>query len=763
MAILNNTASEIGDEILIHATTPIFGVVSLSSFTDDVVGETSSKFFKKEFSYSIDGIFFSGWIPLTAADLAMVTVSPTSSFFIHYKYTRVGTDGSGLLAFNKVNINGIFTTPVCQNYFILPLSIFSSFYCNNPQHALLCSVLTHKMFEKGILPESIIRNQTDDPQTDDKDFLDFWGTVCCFFALQLMLGKKIEKFDSFLDSLQDFLVQRDVIFCQNDTSISDLQYIKSNYYDEIRQRGTWNIFEEKGFQGKPVDGEFLRLICYKEFCDEFFWDLIDNQEIGWWLGKCSPMYKGTLFSNKIIKTEEKTKDFISLANYKVFQGNGGDVNLVYIPSEDKNIARIKSVPDGEVAGFAPDLNAANQKLDKLIKVDEHVDYEITFWVKQNLNVENLSFGVMGYDCDGNEIFPRKTTDDSPTNFFFTEQKLNKINQWYFVRGILFNKNVQQFSVDQARLDIGFGNHLKSFDKMSKIFPYLVQDRKNNPDQNGIIDLWDFKIRPMVKGAVANTTYNDGQFIPLATNEVDFGSFATGFLTSTNLLHVVYKDQNENLSPKQIYDKTRQKLIPYNSNLLMTELTPKPPPGQIVFKQFDFLVVKYTWAVSSGNDVDTRTTIIGTGDAAIDDLAVGYKRGNLISGTPKRRYIGSLTEPYLLWGGDWNSASPGQEQVLINFKKLAIDKPLQIDFVSELKAFWYGARYSGDLVIEMETFLGGTMSPLGLGFVNTGGVSVDTASFNTNSITQISNASYDGDILGKIKYNKVTKQAVLSPI
>ena len=76
-------------------------------------------------------------------------------------------------------------------------------------------------------------------------------------------------------------------------------------------------------------------------------------------------------------------------------------------------------------------------MDKLIKVDEHVDYEITFWVKQNLNVENLSFGVMGYDCDGNEIFPRKTTDDSPTNFFFTEQKLNKINQWYFVRGILF--------------------------------------------------------------------------------------------------------------------------------------------------------------------------------------------------------------------------------------------------------------------------------------------------------------------------------------
>lgn len=761
MAIINNTASEIGDEILIQATAPIYGVIQLDNFTDLVSGETAQRYFKKEFSYSLDGIFFSGWIPLTAGDLQQVIVNPTNSFYINYKYTRVGTDSSDVLTFNKVCVEGQFTTPVCQNYFILPNSIYKDFFCNNPQHSLLCSVLTNKMFEKGILPEYIIRNQTENPQVDDRDFLDFWGTVCCFFALQLMLAKKIESFDAFEDSLQDFLRQRDVLFCEKGTDLQDLQYIKANYHDEIRQRGTWNIFEKKGFEGKPVNGEFLRLICYKELCDEFFWNLISDQEIGWWLGKCSPMYRGTLYSPELIKGKEKTKDFLTLNNYDVFKANGGDVKLVL--ESGKNIARISNVPDGQVAGFSSDLSTSTPNLDKALIIDPNVDYEITFWVKQNINVDNISFGIKGFDCDGNEVFPRKLTNGAVTNFFFQKKKLNKVGYWYFVRGILYNKNQYQLSTNQSRLEIGFGEHLKSFNGMEQIVPYLVLDRENNPNSSGVVDIWDFKVRPMVRGAAINSVYNDGQIIPNKTNEVSFGSFSVGFLTTSNIVHITYENSNTKLSNEEIFKITRQKLIPYNTSLVMTELTPKQAPTILTLREFDYLIIKYRWFSYSGTDLDTRTCIEGTLDTAIDNKYVGWARGDI---NGNKRYVGNINDPYIIWGGD-NLSSVGEEHVLVNFKKLANDKPLIIDFFARLRAFWYGSKNTGDVQIEFETYLGGTMSSSGISFVNNGGQLIDKV---TNDVivnllrTSVSTPpnQIDGDDLGRIKYNKLTKKAVLIP-
>ncbi len=760
MAIVNNTATEIGDEILIQAVTPIYGVIQLESFNDLVEGETLQRYFKKEFSYSIDGIFFSDWIPLTDEDLKQVVVNQTQSFYIHYKYTRVGSDTNGVLIFHKVCVEGQFTAPTCQNYFILPNSIYKDFFCNNPQHSLLCSILTNKMFEKGILPDYIIRNQTDNPQEDDRDFLDFWGTVCCFFALQLMLAKKIENFDSFLDSLQDFLEQRDIIFCKNMSELEDLQYIKANYHDEIRQRGTYNVFNKKSVN-KKVHGEFLRLICYKDFCDEFFWNLINDQEIGWWLGKSSPMYKGTVFSTELIKGVEKTKDFLSLSNFDIFSTNSNSVKLVF--ESNKNITRISNVPNGEIAGFSVNLDSQKPNIDKSIIIDSNVDYEITFWIKQNINVDNISFGFMGYDCDGNEVFPRKLTDGSISNFFFQKKKLNKTNFWYFIRGVIYNKNQYQLSENQARLDIGFGEHLKSFGNMERIIPYVVQDRENNPDSFGSLDIWDLKVRPLVRGAVANTVYNDSSIIPNKNNEVSFGSFSTCFLTTSNILHVTYKNSNKQKTNEDIFKIARQKLIPYNSSLVLTELTPKTPPTVLILNEFDYLILRYRWFNYSGSDLDTRTCIFGTIDNLIDNKYVGWSRGDILGG---KRYIGDINDPYIIWGGD-ETNSFGEEQILINFKKLVDDKPLIIDFFVKLRAFWYGSKNTGEVQIEFETFLGGSMNSVGLGFENVGGQSVDLVTHETIVNLIKSNSSLpaeqiDGDELGVIKYNKLTKQAVLNP-
>ncbi len=758
MAIVNNTASEIGDQILIQATAPVFGVIRLESFDDDVAGETGSRFFKKEFSYSIDGIFFSDWILLTNDNLLQIIVQPDNSFYINYKYTRDGSDSNGLLTFNRVCVLGQFTEPICQNYFILPNSIFKDFYCNNPQHALLCATLTNKMFDKGILPEYITRNETENPAVDDKDFLDFWGTVCCFFALQLMLAKKLEHFDQFLDTLQDFLKQRDVLFCDDITELADLQYIKTHYYDEIRQRGTANIFEKKSIV-KPVDGEFLRLICYQDICDEFFWEFITDQKIGWWLGNSSPMFKHTLFSPQLIKGKEKLKDFLTLSNYDTFTANGGQIDLV--SEAGKNIARISNVSDGQKCGFAPNLNASSQDLSKALTIDENVDYEITFWIKTNVIANNISFGVMGYSCEGNEIFPRTTTTSGTSNFFFQKKKLNKVNNWYFVRGILYNKNIQQLSVNQSILEIGFGQKLKSFTDMTHIIPYLVLDREANPNASSRLDIWDFKVRPLVRGAVANTVYNDNSGVPKVGNTVSFGSFSTGFLTTSNIVHIGYENKNAKLSNDDIYNLTRHKLIPYDTVLVTTELTPKAPPIEVALREFDFLIIRYRWFDYSGSDMDTRTCIEGTIDPAVDNKYIGWSRGDIDGG---RRYVGNILDPYIIWGGD-NTSAFGEEQVLVNFKKVLEDHPLIVDVFARMRAFWYGSKNTGQIQIEFQTYLGGTMSQDGLGFKNTGGQSIDLVTHDTIvNLTryQVPGAAVniDGEDVGKIKYNKLTKQAIL---
>lgn len=762
MAIVNNTSSEIGDEILIQATTPIFGVIQLQSFTDILVGETATRYFEKHFTYSIDGIFFSDWIELTDDNLLEIVVNSNDAFYINYRYKRVGSDPSGLLEFKKVCLLGQFVEPICENYFILPNSIFKDFFCANPQHSMLCSVLTNKMFEKGILPEYITRNQTETPKVDDKDFLEFWGTVSCFFALQLMLAKKLENFDSYLDTLQDFLEQRDIKFCKAGSDLEDLQYIKSNYFDEIRQRGTWNIFEMKGFENKPVNGEFLRLIC-KSDCDEFWWELITDQNMGWWLGTASPMYKGSSFSNQINHGGEPTKNFLDLNKYTTFKDNGGDITL--IADAEKNVAKIANVPDGQIAGFAinPDINIP-PNLENAITIDENVDYEITFWIKTDIVVDNISFGVNGYDCDENIVFPRSSVDDSTSNFFFTKEGLNKANTWYFVRGILYNKNSQTLTPEEALLNIGFGKTLKSFTNMQKIVPYIVLDRENNPNVLSSLFIWDLKVRPLVKGAVANTVYNDLNFVPDYFNEVSFGSFATGFLTAKNLLHVAYENKNAEKTNDEIFEIARHKLIPYNSTLITTELTPVPPPTPVDFGEFDFMIVKYRWFTYSGYDLDTRTTIEGTLDPAVDNQFVGWARGDIAPGG--RRIIGDPLEPYLTWGGD-NTSLAGEEHVLVDFKKLAEDYPLITDFFASVRAFWFSTRNAGNVEIEFETYLGGTMNPIGKTFENVGGQIVNKSIWEDVVDARRIDfpppaANIEDEEVGKIKYNIFTRKAEFIP-
>ena len=104
---------------------------------------------------------------------------------------------------------------------------------------------------------------------------------------------------------------------------------------------------------------------------------------------------------------------------------------------------------------------------------------------------------------------------------------------------------------------------------------------------------------------------------------------------------------------------------------------------------------------------------------------------------------------------------------INFKKLSEDYPTKPTLYSDLRAFWFGSKLDGVIEFEFETYLGGTMSQVGLGFENTGGEQVDLVTYRTvltlhrNDVPESASVML-GELLGTINYNTITKVAQLIP-
>lgn len=565
MSIVENSVSEIGDVLLIQSFTPLFGIIDITGYVDTTLGETGTRFFKKEFSYSIDGIFFSDWIELSDPALIQIVVNVTNAFYINYRYTRAGTDMTGTLSFVDITLDGHFDQPLCPNYYILPKSIFKDIFCYNPAQAHLCAILTNKLFQRGILPDYITRNEGLNPPVDDKDFLDFWGTVCCFYSLMLLFAENLTNFGTNQGYLLEYLRERDVMVC-DDTELQDLNYIKTNYLDEIRQRGTIQIFIPKSGT-KVVDGEFLRLICY-DVNDEFRFDLITGERLGWWLGKSSPSYRGNSLSLSTIKNKEKTADFVDLTLYNTFNDSGGSISIVTDGS--KKVAHLEDVPDGFKVGFSYNLTTVPAtNFDNAVIVDDNVDYEVSFWVKQNIQANNLTFGCMGFDINNNQIVLLDVTTGSTQQFFFTQQHLNQTDKYYFVKGIIYNKYKALLTNDQAHLNIGYGKNLKFNYGVKKIIPVVLLDRTTNPNITSDLYIWDLKVKPLVTGVVANKVYSDISETAKVNNRPLLGNFGTCFLTARNLLHIMYVNNNAAIQTADLETVTREKLIPYNSFLKTT--------------------------------------------------------------------------------------------------------------------------------------------------------------------------------------------------
>lgn len=539
MAVVENKSTEEGDVILIKAEVPIVGLIGLTDFIDDTSGEDGDTSFTKQFRYSNDGINFSDWIALTQDNLQDVEVNSTDNFFIEYKYIHSGNDDE--LTFNSVTTEGNYIEPDCGNAY--NNSIFKQFFgCNDTEVLSWCVNVTEKCFKQNIVPRFMTRGTGLDIVAD-RDYIDFWRTVACLFAFIVVMGRRLVNFKGDPELLLEFVTQRAMYVC-NDEQYDGLYYLLTNYYREIAKRGTYNIIKTSDESGLPIDGELLRLICYK-VQDEFIFNYIDNSKINWNINNASPLYKGNGNQKNCIKGYEQSKDVTDLDKYALLNRDYQKI----ITDGDKEVLQIDNVLDGSESisqsvsesgseiVLDDDIGIGFEDFNKLILVDPSVNYEISFYIRQTNPQNFINFGCYSYDINNNQIDTQSITGLGSTNFFFKDGKLNRDDKYYFVRGIIYNKDKTGLSESDARLNIGYGQQLRfKNDNVAKIQPILTMDYSDS----GELRIWDFKIRPVSTG------------------------FGRGFVQAGNFIDAWLRNRNGTYSNNQSTEIMRKYLLPYNS-------------------------------------------------------------------------------------------------------------------------------------------------------------------------------------------------------
>lgn len=616
--IIKNRATEIGDVLYIQTDAPLIGLIALTSFVDDTEGEYTDRSFKKSFRYSVDGVTWTQFVPLTIQNISGVEINAVNTFYAEYRYERIGTDPTEDLLFNSVTLEGKFKQPEINT--VYTNTNFNNFFPLNNICSIGWSVnVLEKLYKKGIVPNYIERNLSGSG-TEDKDYIDFWRTITHFFALFVCLARQFQYFYNNQQLLLEYVRQRSLFVC-SDTSHMDLLYLSGYYFDEIRQRGTRQVFLKKS-DTKPVDGEYLRLICYNPK-DEFVYNLNKNEHIGWNIGNSSPCYKGLTgrlnvnkfyvdFVEDVENLNQLSITSDSLPYISLYEQSNSDSNS----DSNSNSSQIKESIIIHPASIPVGLGGESVGLvesDKRIVVNPNLDYEITFFVKSNItNDQKISFGVDSFDKNGNFISLIDNSNQNTSNIFFNQIVLNKSDKYYFVRGIVYRKN--SFVPYDSNLSYDFGtivlygsNYYRAKRKVPingtvielgtintipgvilttspilwNYWEILTSNEVQNAQKtnlgvgnnlvfkNGVVAIDPKIIYDNVDSSINDIYIQDIRVQILST------SYSKGFIQTSNLLEIFNTNNNASESEYGVDQKTKKYLIPYNvvlkNNFIKSEI------------------------------------------------------------------------------------------------------------------------------------------------------------------------------------------------
>lgn len=545
----DNILNAIGDVLLIDVTPQITGRVHLTDFSDVLEGVTASRTVQKEFRVSPDGVFWNDWEELTAANLSSEEYIVDSSLTIQLRYTRTGSDSTGVIEFKSIDFMG--SREAIQ--FVAP-TISSSIFANiigTPEMKALEENIFKKLYYRGIVPNYIPRAENSD-EKEDKDYIDLFFSVARFYSMFIRFFKRFENFQDDFDLMREQVRQYGIYFDEANKTLEELQYLAQNLYDQIRQRGTEMIFKRKGYllpngETLQIDGEFIRLVRSK-VSDELLYENMPLEKVGWCMRQSSPMYRGTGMSKYLNKTKELSDDFENLSNFVITQSGNSSYKLMDYDG--------KKVLDLQANGGTVGLGRQDESLNvnnNIYVVDSRLDYEITFafCVIGGLSQHaNIVFGVEGFDSLKNKLDDAFITPNgfSVSETFFTIQTINKVPKvWYHVRGIIHAYSTA--NVNSSPTNIGFGTNLYFNNSFVK---YILPKIQVSSTDKTEVAIWDYKIRPLVRGT---------NILPLKDGTTN--SHSLGFIQSSRIFYAYVRNNNNSQSQDEITDIIEKYLLPFN--------------------------------------------------------------------------------------------------------------------------------------------------------------------------------------------------------
>ena len=256
----------------------------------------------------------------------------------------------------------------------------------------------------------------------------------------------------------------------------------------------------------------------------------------------------------------------------------------------------------------------------------------------------------------------------------------------------------------------------------------------------------------VNGILISSDTPTGHNVPNANN-LTIGVTNTSEYFDGSIGEVQIFDRG--LSSDEITSNFNELLTRYNGSNTEICVTPtycSPPiiPGA------DYVVFKYDFAMTSGADLDTLTTLYVNGNTTPytnNTNPVGYCiNGGLSSGV----WVG----PNLWWGGD--NTGFGTESVYVDIATLSLSGVVTSVQIN-CRANWYSAVGDGMIGLQMFAYSGGTMVSDGnFGFNNVGGVLLGNYDFPDVDISLFNNTCTDTQCVGLYGYNLLTGVFTVQP-
>lgn len=444
---------------------------------------------------------------------------------------------------------------------IFDKSIFKTYFeADNAEVLAWADNVLAKVREEGIAVPKYI--------SKENDFDDIFHPTTIFFAYIVILGRVFEAFKDHSRLAFEYLLQNGQYPCDKE-SIARLQDSITNLLRVRASRGSIQTITPS-VDSNIAHGEILRLICWDS--QTFFkLGVAQSKHNGWNVNNSGPLSRGCTGRYDLNIGYENTEDVVSLGAYPLI--NSSYCSLASYRGKD--CIEIESVPFGNIAGIG-----ANQS-SKRITIDPRLNYEITFYVAQDITLENISFGCLAFDNTGDIVSLSDIVTGSNRNFFFETRRLNKAGTFYFVRGILFNKDKELLDEQDAKLNIGFGRHLKLNDNVVSIIPYIIVDNEFSDDSDDgesdnfdsaslDVDLGDEGseseswIDPPYDGSASIFLWNI-KVTPCNTN------YNRCYLNNKNFIDVFIDNKNGAYSDLQINSIFRRYFIPYNTAFKITNI------------------------------------------------------------------------------------------------------------------------------------------------------------------------------------------------